>query len=314
MEYKDYYKILGVDKNASQNEIKKAFRRLAIKFHPDKNPGNKEAENKFKSVNEANEVLGDPVKRKKYDELGKNWNKFNDAGNFSRGNQSFYGRQRNKNEWEFDNDRNFFDIFSTKQGDLGFSDFFETFFRNSDPSVNYKGAKKTQQRGEDYEIIIELTLEEAYRGTSRIIQLENEKIRISIKPGVNDGQLLRIRGKGKPGANYSDYGDLIVRISIRPHSIFKRNGDDILLSHTLDLFTALLGGETIVNTVDGKIKVKIQEGTQNGKNIRIKGKGMPAYEQKNKYGDLIVHLNIKIPEKLTTKQRDLLEQIRGSFK
>jgi curved DNA-binding protein len=314
MEYKDYYKILGVDKKASQEDIKKAYRKLAIKYHPDKNPGNKEAENKFKSINEANTVLSDPEKRKKYDELGENWNSYQQAGSSSQGNpfsQGGFGNQSGQSYY-YDGDIN--DLFGAGSGKTGFSDFFEAFFNRGTASDRFRSRNTEHYRGQDYEAEMEITLDEAYRGTSRIIQLENEKIRISTKPGAYDGQLLRIKGKGGRGSNSSLYGDLMIRVRIKPHSLYQRSGNDLRMIQPMDMFTAVLGGETIVNTLDGKIKVKIPAGTQNGKTLRIKGKGMPLYDSKNKYGDLIVQLNITIPEKLTPKQKELFEQLKKSFK
>jgi curved DNA-binding protein len=313
MEYKDYYKILGVDKKASQDEIKKAYRKLAIKYHPDKNPGNKEAENKFKLINEANEVLSDPEKRKKYDELGENWNRFQQGGSASYGNPfgaGGFGGQHGQTIY-YEGDIN--DLFGQGTGRSGFSDFFEAFFGNIRGNTSYHFGNASDFKGQNYETEMAITLEEAYRGTSRVIQLENEKIRITTKPGAYDGQLLRIKGKGGRGSKNSLHGDLMVRVRVTPHHLYERNGDDLKIIQTVDLFTAVLGGETIVYTLDGKIKVKIPAGTQNGKILRIKGKGMPVYDTKNSFGDLQVQVNISVPEKLTPKQKELFEQLRKSF-
>ncbi|HOV83334.1 MAG TPA: J domain-containing protein [Paludibacteraceae bacterium] len=315
MEYKDYYKILGVNKNASQEEIKKAYRKLAVKYHPDKNPGNKQAEEQFKLINEAYEVLGDPEKRKKYDDLGANWNRFSQEGSYSGGNPfEGFGNQGGQ---QFFYEGNLNDLFGGGSGS-GFSDFFERFFGRGaagrDASTGFgRGFRQAEVRGQDYEVEIVLTLEEAYHGTSRIIQLDNEKIRIKIKPGAYDGQVLRIKGKGGKGSSPANNGDLLIKIKILPHPVFERIGDDLKIIHQISLFDAILGGKTIVDTLDGKIKIDIPEGTQNNKILRIKGKGMPIYGKTNEYGDLLVQLQIKIPDNLTPAQKNMFKQIRDTI-
>ena len=303
MDYKDYYKVLGVDKKASQDEIKKAYRKLAVKYHPDKNKDNKEAEEKFKLINEANEVLSDPEKRKKYDELGENWRQYEHAGSRPGSNRPGNGRG---GPFYYEGDLN--DIFGQGGGGSGFSDFFEQFFGRG--AGGRRSGRTTDFKGQDYESEMEITLEEAYHGTSRLIQLENEKLRITTKPGAYDDQLLRIRGKGGKG-NRDNHGDLYVRIRVAPHPRFIRKGDDLHTMHTIDLYTAVLGGSTIVETLSGQVKVKIPAGTENNKTIRIKGKGMPVYGKPNVYGDLYVQLEVHIPEKLTDKQRALFEQLKA---
>lgn len=315
MEYKDYYKILGVNKNASQEEIKKAYRKLAVKYHPDKNPGNKQAEEQFKLINEAYEVLGDPEKRKKYDDLGANWNRFSQEGSYSGGSPfEGFGHQGGQ-QFFYEGDLN--DLFGGGGGS-GFSDFFERFFgrgaggRGASSGFG-RGFRQAEVRGQDYEVEIVLTLEEAYHGTSRIIQLDNEKIRIKIKPGAYDGQVLRIKGKGGKGSSPANNGDLLVKIKILPHPVFERIGDDLKIVHQISLFDAILGGKTIVDTLDGKIKIDIPEGTQNNKILRIKGKGMPIYGKTNEYGDLLVQLQIKIPDNLTPAQKNMFKQIKDTI-
>ena len=313
MEYKDYYKILGIDKKASQNEIKKAYRKLAIKYHPDKNPGNKESEARFKSINEANEVLSDPEKRSKYDQLGEDWNRTRFQGTYSGGNQSDSGRQRTGSHQTFSYEGDINDLFGGGTEGMGFSDFFETFFGQRKSSGSYQSSNKAIYKGDDLKTEMKITLEEAFRGTSRIIQLENEKIRIRTKPGAYDCLVLKINGKGVQGSYNEMNGDLIVTIRVTPHHLFERNGDNLKTEHQIDLFVALLGGETIVTTLDGKIKVKIEAGTQNGKTLRFKGKGMPLYGNRNVTGDLIVQLTVRIPGKLSSKQKELFEQVKNSF-
>lgn len=306
MEYKDYYKVLEIDKKASQDEIKKAFRKLALKYHPDKNPGNKEAEEKFKLINEANQVLGDPEKRKKYDELGENWSYFDQTGRQPQGNP-YAGAQGGRYYYHGEGEENPFG----GEGESGFSDFFEQFFGGGRRHGAAGGFGNAGFRGGDYQTEMEITLEEAYHGTHRIIQLENEKLRITTKPGAYDGQLLRIKGKGAKGSSAGHHGDLFVRILVQPNPVFTRRGDDLYTTHNIDLYTAVLGGETVVNTLTGKVKVNIAPGAQNGKTIRIKGKGMPVYEKAGVHGNLYVQLQIQIPEKLTEKQKELFEQLRS---
>jgi curved DNA-binding protein len=303
MEYKDYYQILGVDKKATQEEIKKAYRKLAVQYHPDKNAGNKEAEEKFKLIGEANSVLSDPEKRKKYDQLGENWQQFEQAG--QQGGNPFGGGQ-----YHYQGDIN--DLFGNAGEGSGFSDFFEQFFGRGAGAATGGGGKRRRSsfRGNDYETEMEITLEEAYNGTSRIIQLENEKLRISTKPGAYDGQLLRVKGKGGKGSSPEHHGDLFVRVRLKPHNRFERRGDDLHVTQTIDLLTAVLGGDAVVETMTGKIKVKVDAGTQNGKTIRIKGKGMPVSDKAGAFGDLYVKWQVQIPESLTDKQRELFEQLK----
>jgi curved DNA-binding protein len=310
MEYRDYYKILGVDKKASQDEIKKAYRKLAIKYHPDKNPGDKEAENNFKLINEANEVLSDPQKRKKYDELGENWNRFQQGDSFSYKNpfeQEGFGRHHGQTFY-FEGDFN--DLFGQRTGKSGFSEFFETFFGSMGESAfhRYGNTGFNEPEKQSFETGISITLEEAYRGTSRVIKVKNQKIQIKIPSGAYDGQMLRVRNHGN---NLN--GDLLVKVHVQPHPLFERVGNDLKITHTIDLFTSVFGGETIINTLDGKIKVKIQHGTQNGKILRIKGKGMPIFDVKDMSGDLLVQLNVNIPQTLTPLQKELMVQLKKSF-
>ncbi len=296
MEYRDYYKILGVGKKASADEIKKAYRKLAVKYHPDKNPGNKEAEEKFKMVNEAHEVLGDPEKRKKYDTLGENWNKYQHAGG------GFEGQGGRGYRYEGSME----DFFGG--GGSGFSDFFEAFFGGR--TAGSRQGRAAHFKGRDLETTMEISLEEAYQGTSRHIRLEDERLRITTKPGAYDGQVLRVRGKGGKGSSEAQHGDLYVRISVLPHPVFERRGDDLHKRHNIDLYTAVLGGETILDTMTGKIKVKVEPGTQNGRQVRIRGKGMPVYNTQ-RHGDLYVSLQVTIPDKLSKEQKELFEKLKN---
>jgi curved DNA-binding protein len=304
MEYKDYYKVLGVDKKASQDEIKKAYRKQALKYHPDKNPGNRTAEERFKLINEAHEVVGDPDKRKKYNQLGENWQRYKDSGN-NNFNNPFGKNGFSSQGFHFEGDLN--DLISQSGTGSGFSDFFQAFFgkmygKASDDYFN--------QQAQDIETEMAISFMEAYQGSSRIIQLENEKLRINIKPGVSDGQLLRIRGKGAKRFGHNYEGDLYVRVKVGGHPMFTRKGDDIYINRQIDLVTAVLGGEIIQETPDSKIKLKIEPGTQHGKILRVKGKGMPVYDKPGHKGDLFVQLELRLPEKLSPKQREIFEQLK----
>ena len=292
MDYKDYYKILEIDKKATPAEVKKAYRTLAKKNHPDKNLGDKKAEERFKLVNEANEVLGDVDKRKQYDELGENWQQ----------NQQAQNQQRNYNQYQGNSNQGFG---RENQGD--FSDFFEQFFSQQ------RGGNQQQsqpKKGADYETEMEISLQEAYAGTIRIIQLENEKLRVTTKPGVYTDQQLRIKNKGAKGSLQSNRGDLFVRIKITDHSKYIRKGNDLHQTLEVNLYDAILGNDVIIETLSGKLKIKIEAGTQNGKSIRLKGKGMPVYEKSGLFGDFYILIHIKIPEKLTEKQKELFEELK----
>jgi curved DNA-binding protein len=288
VDYKDYYKILEIDKKATPEEIKKAYRILAKKNHPDKNLGDKKAEERFKLVNEANEVLGNPEKRKQYDELGENWQ---------------HNQQQNPNQQYYQGNSGFG---GANQDD--FSDFFEQFFAG-------RGQNSRQQqprRGGNYETEMEISLEEAFAGTSRIIQLEKEKLRVTTKPGAYTDQQLRIRNKGAKGSSETDRGDLFVRIRVNENPKFSRKGDDLYQTVNVNLYDAVLGNEIILETLSGKLKIKITEGTQNGKTIRLKGKGMPIYEKPTFFGDLYILIQVQIPENLTEKQRNLFEELKAT--
>lgn len=293
MHYEDYYKILEIDKKATQAEVKKAYRTLAKKNHPDKNLGDKKAEERFKLVNEANEVLGNPEKRKQYDELGENWQQ----------NQQSQNQQRNPNQQYRQGNQNFD---SGNQED--FSDFFEQFFAQQRSG---KQQQNQSRKGGDYETEMEISLEEAFVGTSRIIQLENEKLRVTTKPGAYTDQQLRVKNKGAKGSSDTNRGDLFVRIRVSNSPEFTRNGDDLHQTVNINLYDAILGNEIIVETLSGKLKIKIPVGTQNGKTIRLKGKGMPVYDKPGTFGDLYILIQIQIPEKLTDKQKALFEELKA---
>ncbi|TPE45954.1 DnaJ C-terminal domain-containing protein [Pontibacter mangrovi] len=306
MEYKDYYNILGVDKKATQAEIKKAYRSLAKKYHPDKNKGNKEAEEKFKDISEAYEVLGDEEKRKQYDQLGANWRQFQQQG---AGGQ-YYGQPGGGFRGSYQGD--FSDIFGAGGGGGGgFSDFFEQFFGGGG-AAGFGGQRAGGRapKGQDYQAEMEISLQEAYTGTSRLLNVNEQQLRITTKPGVADGQVLRIKGKGAPAPAGGQPGDLYINVRVMPDARFERAGDDLTTTLPVDMYTAILGGEVQAPTMSGQVKLKIPGGTQSGKILRLRGKGMPKYGQPDQHGDLYVKLEVNLPTSLSAEERELLERLR----
>ncbi len=290
MEYKDYYKILGVDKNASQEEIKKAYRKLAVKYHPDKNPGDKKSEEKFKEVSEANDVLSDTAKRKKYDEVGSNWQQYA---------QQNYGQDRNSGQYRTRKSRQY-----SNTDETGFSDFFESIFGFGDSRRS-----SVQMKGEDYSAETTITLEEAFQGTSRQVTLANQKLNLKLKPGIPDGQVLKMKEKGGPGSNGGPAGDLYITVHISPHPKYERKGNDLYADEPLDVFTAILGGKESVHAIDKVISITIPAGTDSNKTFRLKGMGMPDYKDAAKRGDYYVRTIITVPKDLSDEERKSMEQI-----
>ncbi|WP_299757193.1 J domain-containing protein [uncultured Pontibacter sp.] len=306
MEYKDYYKILGVEKKAAQADIKKAYRALAKKYHPDKNKDNPQAEEKFKDISEAYEVLGDAEKRKQYDELGANWRQFQQAG--GAGGQ-YYGQPRGGFRGSYQGG-DFEDMFGGGNG--GFSDFFEQFFGGGGARGGFGGQRT--RKGQDYQANMEITLQEAFTGTSRLLQVNEQQLRITTKPGVADGQVLRIKAKGAPSPAGGEPGDLYINVHVLQNPAFERNGDDLTTVLPLDMYTAILGGEAQVSTLSSPVKLRIPAGTQPGKTLRLKGKGMPRYGQASQHGDLYVKIEVALPTNITPEERELLERLRDMRK
>lgn len=301
MNYKDYYKILGVSKKASKEEIKKAYRKLARKYHPDVNPNDKISEQKFKEINEANEVLSDPKKREKYDAYGSDWAKVTDEQHEAWNKSGGYRRQQYSTGG------------SAQAFDMGdFSDFFRSMFGGgfSASGGGFQHSYSRSMKGQDYTAEMHLSLRMAYHESKHTLNVNGKKIRITIPPGIKDGQVLKLKGKGAPGANGGAHGDLFIKILLDPDVQFERKGDDLYTTHALDLYTAILGGETIIETLSGKIKMKIKEGTQNGTVLRLKGKGFPHYKKSGHYGDLYVRINVKLPVKLSKKEKELFEKLK----
>jgi curved DNA-binding protein len=302
MKYKDYYKILGVNKDASQKEIKKAFRKLAAKYHPDKNPNNKAAEEKFKEANEANEVLSDPEKRKKYDNLGSNWAAYQQGGGDW---QQYAQRERPGGGRTFTYEGDPSDFF----GGSDHSSFFDMFFGGE--GGRQRGGRPTASRGKDIKAEMPITTLEAYKGSRRAFELNGQKMRITIKPGAYDGQQLRLKGKGQPGRNGAQPGDLYITLKVQPDHRFQRNGDDLMYTANIDLYTAILGGKIDVYTMTGKVKMAVPKGSATNKTLRLKGKGMPKYGKPDQYGDLLVKLNVVLPENLSKEEEVLFEKLRA---
>lgn len=292
MEFIDYYKILGISKTATEKEIKSAYRKLARKYHPDLNPGNKEAETKFKEINEANEVLSDPENRKKYDKYGKDW-QHGEAYEKARSQQQQYS-SRQSSQHDFSNE--------------DYSDFFESMFGRGRSSFSQGHSPKF--KGQDYNAELTLDLKDVYNTHSQILTVNNEKIRLTIPAGVENGQVIKIKGKGGPGSNGGPNGDLFIQFNINDHPQFKREGNDLYQNVDLDLYTSILGGEITVGSFNGMIKLQIKPGTTNGSKGRLKGKGFPIYKKEGAFGDMIITYNITIPTDLNEKEIELFKQLQ----
>jgi len=321
---KDYYQILGVSRNASEKEIKQAYRRLARQYHPDLNPGDKTAEAKFKEINAAYEVLSDPEKRRKYDQFGDQWEY---AEQFAKAEGP--GRAR----WGFDKAGTAFEY-----GDLAdLSDIFSRFF--ADSGIDF-GIRRGPQRGQDAEFPIEVSLEEAYHGSTRVIQVESQepctscqgtgrvgnricticngagrrsipkRLEVKIPKGVRDGSRIRIAGEGGPGYGGGSKGDLYLVVKLLPHRLFERKGDDLYTEVAVPLVTAMLGGEVTLPTLNGNVSLKIPPETQNGKVFRLAGKGMPRLGNSD-YGNMFAKVKVVLPTKLTDEERKLFEKLKS---
>lgn len=323
MEYKDYYDILGVSKDASQGEIKRAFRRLAREHHPDVNPGDSGAEERFKEINEAYEVLSDPEKRQKYDRLGADWRRYQQAGarpdGFDwgqwttgaggPGGQRVHVRHGTPEDLE--------DLFGSSSP---FSDFFSQIFGGMGggaPGAASGGTgrpgefeyRTRPQRGRDYEQEVAISLREAYRGTKRILQKDGRRLEVEIPPGARTGTRVRMAGEGGTGRG-GEAGDFYLRVEVQSDPQFEREDDDLRVRAPVDLYTAVLGGETRVPTLNGSVMLTIPEGTQNGQVFRLRGKGMPHLRDPERHGDLYAEVNVQLPTDLTPRQRELFEELQ----
>ena len=294
MDFVDYYKLLGIEKTATPKEIKSAYRKLARKHHPDLNPNDKDAKRKFQQINEANEVLSDPEKRKKYDQYGKDWQH----------SEQFEKQQQYQNQNRPSQSGG--SRYSQTQSDGDFSDFFESMFGGA------RGAGRSRQvkyRGEDYTTELQLELIDAYKTHKQTLNVNGEKIRITVPAGIENGQTIKIAGHGGKGINGGPDGDLYITFLISNHPDFKRSGNDLYTTVDLDLYTAVLGGEITIDTLSGQVKLKVAPETQNGKKVKLKGKGFPVYKKEGQFGDLYVTYEVKIPTNLTEKQKALFTEL-----
>ena len=295
MTFVDYYQILGIDKTATSKDIKNAYRKLARKYHPDLNPNDKDAKKNFQQINEANEVLSDPEKRKKYDQYGKDWKhaeQFEQAEQQQRQSSPRGGRGSSETH---------------SGGD--FSDFFESMFGGGS---NGGGGRQVKFRGEDYNAELHLDLTDAFKTHKQTLTVNGKNIRISIPAGIENGQTIKITGHGGQGINGGPNGDLYITFSIANHPGIKRLGNNLYTTADLDLYTAVLGGEITIDTLNGKVKLKVKPETQNGAKIKLKGKGFPVYKNEGQFGDLFLTYSIKIPTNLTEKQRKLFTELSKS--
>lgn len=295
----DYYTILGVDRGSTAETIRKAYRKLARKYHPDLNPNDKEAERKFKEINEANEVLSDPDSRKKYDKYGDQWKhadqieaaqreRASAGGGPFQGGEPFSGRTGG----------------SSRGDEQDLNDIFGSMFGGARSKMRF--------RGQDYQAELHLDLREAAKTEKRTLTVNGRPIRLTIPAGVENGQTIRIKGHGGPGMNEGPAGDLLITFNIAPDPVFKREGSNLYHAVDLPLYTAVLGGELMVPTLDGQVKVTVKPETQNGTVVRLKGKGLPKYKQEGQRGDLLVTYSVKVPVYLTDKQKELFRQLRDT--
>jgi curved DNA-binding protein len=305
MAYIDYYKILGVDKSATQDDIKKAYRKQARKLHPDLNPNDKEAELKFKEVNEANEVLSNPENRAKYDKYGENW---------KHGEQYEQAQQQQRQSQS--QGRNYGGGFSGADfgGGEDFSDFFQSMFGGDGGGFgrSSRGSASGKFKGQDVQAELNLNLKDAAKTQQQTFDINGKKVRITIPAGVYDGQQIKLKGHGNPGFNGGPTGDLYITFNIAPDPNFERVGDDLKSKVTIDLYTAVLGGDVKVETLEGSVNLKVKPETQSGTTVRLKGKGFPVYKKDGEFGDLFVTYDVKLPTNLSDQQKELFEQLKNS--
>ena len=303
MAYIDYYKVLGIDKKATADEIKKAYRKFARKYHPDVNPGDKESERKFKELNEANEVLSNVANRKKYDQYGEHWKhgeQYDQAQQQQRSQQSRQGGG--------------YGGFS--ESDFGegadFSDFFQSMFGGGGGfSGGSRGSASGKFKGQDVEANLSLQLRDAAKTHQQTFDINGKKVRITIPAGIANGQKIKLKGHGNPGHNGGPNGDLFITFNIIEDQQFKRMGNDLTTDLEIDLYTAILGGETLVKTLDGTVNLKVKPETQNGTKVKLKGKGFPVYKKEGEFGDLYVTYVVKMPTNLTDQQKELFLQLKN---
>lgn len=298
MAFIDYYQVLGIDKKATTDEVKKAYRKLARKYHPDLNPNDSESNKKFQELNEANEVLSDPEKRKKYDKYGENW-QHGEA--YEQAQQSARSAGRGQSAgWEQQAYTGNFD-----EGQ--YSDFFEQMFGGRSG-----GGRTVQFRGQDFYAEMSLTLQQAYTTHKQTFTVNGKSMRITVPAGVKNGQQIRLKGQGGQGVNGGPAGDLLITFNIAEDKELKRAGDDINITADLDLYTAVLGGDIVLDTLSGRVKLPVKPETQNGTKVRLKGKGFPVYKKEGEFGDLYVTFRVKIPTNLSERQKELFNELAKS--
>ena len=305
MAYIDYYKILGVDKSATQEDIKKAYRKQARKLHPDLNPNDKEAERQFKELNEANEVLSNPENRAKYDKYGENW-KHGEQYEQAQQQQRQYQQQSGNYGGGFS---------GTDFGESeDFSDFFQSMFGGEGGGFgrNSRGSASGKFKGQDVHAELNLNLKDAAKTHQQTFDINGKKVRITIPAGVSDRQKIKLKGHGNPGFNGGPAGDLYITFNITSDPNFERVGDDLKSKISIDLYTAVLGGDVKVETLEGSVNLKVKPETQSGTTVRLKGKGFPVYKKDGEFGDLFVTYDVKLPTNLTEKQKELFEQLKNS--
>jgi curved DNA-binding protein len=312
MQYRDYYSILGVPRHASEKEIRRAFRRLARRYHPDKNPGDRAAEERFKEINEAHEVLSDPEKRAKYDQLGADYQRWQRMGGRPGDfdwSQWTTGRPGERVHVRYGTPEDLEDLFG---GGSPFSDFFSQIFGGIGGSPGGGGFQRQMrpQRGQDYEQPVEISLQEAYQGTVRILQTEGQRFEVKIPAGARTGTRVRMSGHGGGGPAGGPAGDLYLRVTVLPDARFERDGDDLRATVPVDLYTMVLGGQVRVPTMTGEVVLTIPSGTQNGRTFRLRGKGMPRLRKPDQLGDLFARVEVQLPSDLTAQQREMFEKLR----
>ena len=296
MEFIDYYKILGISKNASEKEIKKAYRKQARKYHPDVNPNDEHAKKQFQRINEANEVLSDPVKRKKYDKYGKDWE-----------HAEAYEKARQQQQQYSTGGSQYYSGAGSGFSEGDFSDFFESMFGGRASAGSRRTSAKF--RGQDFHAQLHLNLKDVYKTHKQTLTVNGKKIRLTIPAGVENNQTIKIKGHGGKGINGGPNGDLYITFNISNHTKFKRGGKNLYTTVDLDLYTAILGGEVTIETLSGKVKLKVKPETQNNTKVKLKGKGFPVYKKEGQYGDLYITYHIKIPTNLSKKEKELFEEL-----
>lgn len=302
MAFIDYYKILGIDKSATAADIKKAYRKLARKHHPDVNPNDKTSEQKFKEINEANEVLSHPENRKKYDKYGKDW-QHGEAYEEAQRQQQSQRQYQQQGQGNFGGGTGGF-------GEGEFSDFFESMFGGGGASSRGRG-RTSGFRGQDFNAELQLDLKDVYETEKRVLTVNGKNIRLTIPAGVENGQVIKISGKGGPGANGGPNGDLLIQFNISNSTKFKRDGSNLYANESIDLYTAILGGDVTVSTFDGKVKLKVKPETQTGTKVKLKGKGFPVYKKEGHFGDLYITYDIEMPTKLSSKEKELFNELKN---